>query len=187
MPQTNTETAHSKVDQGLKIAIGALLAALGFVIVWSMQEHIVGVGDSAPSFTVTTDSGARISPRDFGGKLLVLNFWATWCAPCVQEAPSLSEFSKQMAGSGVVVLAISVDRNEPLYQNFLKRFQIAYQTARDPGENINTKYGTYKFPETYLIDRSGKVVQKYIGLPERDGHAIRWTDPQLMGYVRSLL
>jgi cytochrome c biogenesis protein CcmG/thiol:disulfide interchange protein DsbE len=103
---------HSKVDLIIKGTIGALLVALGFVVVWSMQEHIVGVGDTAPNFTLTTSAGDQVTPRNFGGKVLVLNFWASWCAPCVEEAPSLNEFAKTFKNSGVVVLGVSVDRNE---------------------------------------------------------------------------
>src|ERR1700730_18315962 len=95
---------NSKVDQAIKIGIGALTLALAFIIVYTMQDHIVQEGDRAPNFTITTDSGKQISPRDFGGKVLVLNFWASWCGPCVQEAPSLSEVQKQLASSGGVVL-----------------------------------------------------------------------------------
>src|ERR1700694_5229076 len=122
---------HSKVDQGIKIGIGVLTLALAFIIVYTMQDHIVQEGDRAPNFTITTDSGKQISPRDFGGKGLVLNFWARWCVPCVQEAPSLTEFQKMLASSGVVVLGISVDRRPDLYANFIKRFQLPFPTARD--------------------------------------------------------
>jgi len=178
---------HSKVDQGLKIAIVALLAALGFVIVYTMKPHITETGDTAPPFSVTTDRGAVLTPKDFGGKVLVLNFWASWCAPCVQEAPSLNEFQKMLASSGVVVLGISIDRNPDQYQKFIKRFDVAFQTALDPDEDINYRYGTYQFPESYIINREGKVVRKFAGLPERDGQVIPWTDPELVGFVKSQL
>jgi cytochrome c biogenesis protein CcmG, thiol:disulfide interchange protein DsbE len=178
---------HSKVDQAIKIGIGALTLALAFVIVYTIQDHVVNEGDRAPNFTVMSDSGKQISPRDFGGKVLVVNFWATWCTPCVQEAPSLNEFQKRLGPSGVVVLGVSVDRNEKLYREFIKRFRLSFQTSRDPEENVSALYGTSKFPESYIIDRSGKVVRKYAGLPERNGQAIPWTDPELVGYVKSLL
>jgi cytochrome c biogenesis protein CcmG/thiol:disulfide interchange protein DsbE len=178
---------HSKVDLIIKGTIAALLVTLGGVVVWSMQEHIVSVGDTAPNFTITTTAGDQVTPRNFGGKVLVLNFWASWCAPCVQEAPSLNEFAKTLKDSGVVVLGVSVDRNEQLYQNFVKHFGLAYPLARDPEENLSYRYGTYKIPESYIIDRNGKVVRKYAGLPERDGQAISWMDPELVGYVKSLL
>jgi cytochrome c biogenesis protein CcmG/thiol:disulfide interchange protein DsbE len=155
---------------------------LGWVIYNTMDEHIAGIGETAPGFSVTTDSGVKITPASFGGRVLLLNFWATWCAPCVQEVPSLNELQKQLAQSGVVVLGVSVDRNEKVYKNFLKRFNISFQTMRDPAEDISAKYGTYKFPETYIIDKNGKILQKFIGPPEKG-----WTDPEIVNYVKSLL
>lgn len=170
------------VDLIIKIAIGGLLAVLAFVIVNTMEEHITAAGDTAPKFLVTTDSGTKISPKDFGGKVLLLNFWATWCGTCVEEVPSLNGLQKQLAGSGLVVLGVSVDRNEAAYKKFLKRFNIAFQSVRDPEEDISASYGTYKIPETYLIDSNGKVLQKYIGPPQRG-----WTDPEIVNYLKSLL
>ena len=106
-----------QTDRLLKAAIGVLLIAMVFVIYDSMREKVVGVGDTAPGFTITTDNGRTISASDFGGKLLVLNFWATWCPPCVEEMPSLDRFQKTFADKGVVVLGISVDKNEKVYKS----------------------------------------------------------------------
>ncbi len=178
---------HSKVDLALKGAIAGLLVALAAVIVWSMQQHIVQVGDQAKNFTLTTDNGKQVSLKQYSGKVVVLNFWAAWCPPCVQEAPSLNEFAKTLESSGVVVLGVSVDRNPQMYDKFLKRFQIIYPTVRDPDETASYMYGTYQFPESYIIDRKGRVVKKFAGLPDWDGQTVPWTDPQLMSYVRSLL
>jgi cytochrome c biogenesis protein CcmG/thiol:disulfide interchange protein DsbE len=184
---THSKANSGKMDLAIKGAIGALLVALGFVIVWSIEEHIVGAGDPAPNFTIATTAGDTMTPRNFGGKVLVLNFWASWCAPCVEEAPSLNEFAKTFKDQGVVVLGVSVDRNEQFFQNFVKRFHVSYPVARDPQQNLSYRYGTYKIPESYIIDRHGTVVRKYAGLPERDGQAISWMDPELVGFVRSLL
>jgi peroxiredoxin len=178
---------HSKVDQALKIGVAAGLAALGFLIVNTMSEHVVQVGDRAPNFSVTTDNGKRISLRDFGGKVLVVNFWASWCGPCIEEAPSLNEFAKMMEDKGVVVLGINVDQNEKQYEGFVKHFGLAFPNARDPQESISYRFGTFKFPESYIIDRSGKVVQKFAGLPDRQGRWIPWTDPELVNSVKALL
>jgi cytochrome c biogenesis protein CcmG/thiol:disulfide interchange protein DsbE len=178
---------QNKLDLAIKAATGVLLVVLAFVIVYSMQDHVVGVGDSAPSFRVKTDSGAVMTPKDFGGKVLILNFWASWCTPCVQEIPSLNQIQKTFASQGLVVLGVSVDSKDELYRNMLHRFQITFQTVRDPEENINYKYGTYKVPESYIIDRNGKVLQKYAGLPDVNGEWKLWTDPEIVSYVRSLL
>jgi peroxiredoxin len=140
----------------------------------------VEAGDKAPSFSITANNGQKLSQRDFGGKLLVLNFWATWCPPCVEEMPSLNQFAQAMAPSGVVVLGVSIDKNERLYREFLQRQQLQFKVARDPEENISSSYGTFKWPETYVIDRQGKVVQKYVG-PRN------WTDPEIVNSIRALL
>ncbi len=169
-----------KIDQLLRAAIGLLLVALVWVIFSSIHETIVSVGDTAPDFTITTDSGRTISTSSFGGKLLVLNFWATWCAPCVQELPSLDQFQRNLAGSGVVVLGISVDKDEKAYRDFLSKAKVSFLTARDPSNKINAEFGTFKYPETYIIDAEGKVVQKIIGQEN-------WTDERMLNYVKSLL
>jgi cytochrome c biogenesis protein CcmG, thiol:disulfide interchange protein DsbE len=169
-----------KLDIALKAGIGVLLAALAVVIVFTLLDHhITDVGDTAPAFSIVTDQGRRITPTDFGGRVLVLNFWATWCAPCVEEVPSLSEFQKRMAASGVVVVGVSVDKNPKLYGEFLKRFGPTFQTARDPDEGIPNNYGTYRYPETYVIDHNGKVVQKVIG-------SRNWMDPDNISSIQSL-
>jgi cytochrome c biogenesis protein CcmG, thiol:disulfide interchange protein DsbE len=178
---------QSKIDLYIKVVIGALLALLAWLIVDTMQEHIVVAGDTAPNFKLTADNGRQFTPRDFGGKVLVLNFWASWCPPCVQEIPSLNEFQKMFAADGVVVLGVSVDHNEKNYRTMVKNFKIVFPTVRDPEENVSYKYGTYKVPESYIIDRNGKVVRKFIGLPEQDGVAKLWTAPEIVGLVKSLL
>src|SRR6476659_3866400 len=122
----------SKTDRILLGILAVLFAGFLYTIRNSFEQRIVEKGDSAPGFSVTTDSGKRISRSDFGGKLLVLNFWATWCPPCVEELPSLSRFAAQMAPSGVVVLAISVDKDAKVYREFLARHRPAFLTARDP-------------------------------------------------------
>ncbi len=170
----------NRAERYIRISIAVLLAVLGAVIADGFQEHVVNVGDKAPDFRITTDSGRTVTRSDFGGKLLVLNFWATWCPPCVDEMPSLDEFQKQLAPDGVVVLGVSVDTSERDYRAFLDKAKVSFLTARDPSAGISGEYGTFKFPETYIIDSRGRVVQKHIG-PEV------WTTQSLIQGVRSLL
>jgi len=169
-----------KTERVLQILIGVLLAAVSYVIYESLQERIVNVGDAAPDFAVVADSGRKISRADFGGRLLVLNFWATWCPPCIEEMPSLDELQRRLGPSGLVVVGVSVDKSEKAYRNFLQRAKVSFQTARDPEAGISAEYGTFKYPETYLIDTNGKVLQKHIG-PKL------WTDEKLVSDIRSLL
>lgn len=162
------------------LGIAVALVGLAYVIADGIREKVINVGDRAPDFRITADNGRTITRSDFGGKLLVLNFWATWCPPCVQELPSLNEFQQQLAGSGVVVVGVSVDTSAQEYRAFLDKTKVAFLTARDPAADISGRYGTFKFPETYVIDSSGRVRQKHIG-PEN------WSSESLIQSVRALL
>src|SRR5437868_15341153 len=132
----------------------------------------------APDFTVQ-DAGRRISLHDFRGKVLVLNFWATWCPPCVDEMPSLVQMQQRMKGKGVEVLAVSVDVDQSAYQHFLKAYNVDLLTVRDPDHKSNNLYGTFKFPETYIIDRQGILRRKFVG-------PIDCGQPEIVDYLSTL-
>jgi len=169
------------IDWVMRGALAVLLIAFVFVVgsaVYVRPIHVVVAGEQAPPFTVTADNGQTVSTPGFGGKLLVVNFWATWCPPCVEETPSMSQFAKDYAGRGVVVLAISVDANEGAYKAFLAKYRPAFLTVRE--SLIHRSYGTFMYPETYIIDASGKVVQKI-------AEGADWSNKDLRAYVDSLL
>lgn len=166
-----------RTDTILKSALGILVASLILVTVSTLEQRIVQAGETAPAFTITTDGGQSVSVNSFGGKLLILNFWATWCPPCVQEMPSLVEFAEKMKAKGVVVLGVSVDKNEKTYKQFLQSARVTFVTARDPEANISSSYGTFKYPETYVIDQKGNVLEKFIG-PEN------WSDPKVLERIQ---
>ncbi len=156
------------------IALSTLILSYG--IYDAVRDKTVNVGDRAPSFRVATTSGATIGNSSFGGDLLLVNFWATWCAPCIQEMPSLEQFHKNYAQRGVVVLGVNVDRSEQTYQQFLQRSGITFPNTFDPAADLSARFGTYKFPETYLINRDGRVLEKFIG-PET------WTSPEVIARI----
>jgi cytochrome c biogenesis protein CcmG/thiol:disulfide interchange protein DsbE len=167
-----------KTETILRAAIGLLVVALVFVIYAGIHERIVVAGDTAPEFTLAADNGRTVSVPSFGGKLLILNFWASWCTPCVQETPSLSRFAQAYAAKGVVVMGVSVDKDEKAYRAFLQRFNPAFLTARD--SKIHEDYGTFMYPETYIIDAKGRVLKK-LAEPED------WMAPRITQYIDSLL
>ncbi len=172
--------SHLKPDRILQGLFALLFLGFSALLYNTIHEHTVNVGDSAPSFSITSDSGQTISPAKFGGKVLVVNFWATWCAPCVQEIPSLNLLQTRFRDRGLVVLGISVDKDEAAYKRFVNRFRLSFLTARDPEQKINSDYGSVQFPETYIINAEGKVVNKIIG-------EANWTDDKMVNYVQSLL
>jgi len=167
-----------KIDRFLRLGIVALAGLFVFVIYAAIHERVVVAGDSAPDFTITAENGRAVSVPNFGGKLLVLNFWATWCPPCVEETPSLSKFAQDYASKGVVVLGVSVDKDETAYKRFLQKFQPEFLAARDL--KLHEDYGTNIYPESYIIDAKGKVVLKIADFAD-------WNDPKLRQYIDSLL
>ncbi len=132
-------------------------------------------GQPAPAFAVVTDNGKRITETNFGGKLLVLNFWHTSCAPCVKELPSLTAFAREFAKQGVVVVAVSADEDAAKYRKFLRRHKVNLQTTRDPDLQLSKSYGSEKFPETFLV-QDGVIIRKVIG--PRD-----WMDREMRSFV----
>jgi cytochrome c biogenesis protein CcmG, thiol:disulfide interchange protein DsbE len=140
----------------------------------------------APDFTIK-DSERKVSLNQLRGKIVVLNFWATWCPPCVEEMPSLVALQKKFQGTDVTVLAVSVDDDADDYHKFLKDHSIDLLTVREAGQKTNTgvvapvssRYGTFKVPETYIIDRNGIIRRKFIG-------AIDWNQQEIVEYLSRL-
>ncbi len=168
----------SKTDRLLRGGIVLLSAVLVFFIYSGIHERVVVAGDSAPEFTIHADNGRTVTLPNFGGKLLVLNFWATWCPPCVQETPSLSAFAAAYAAKGVVVLGVSVDKDEKAYNAFLRKFRPNFLTAREM--QLHEDYGTFMYPETYIIDAKGKVLHKL-------AEPADWMDPRMTQLIDGLL
>jgi peroxiredoxin len=168
----------SNTDRLLRGGIVLLAAVLVFFIYSGIHERVVVAGDTAPDFTITADNGQTVSLPDFKGKLLVLNFWASWCPPCVQETPSLSQFAATYAPKGVVVLGISVDKDEKAYRSFIQKFKPNFLTARE--FQIHEDYGTFMYPETYIINSKGKVLHKL-------AEPVEWMDPRMTQLIDSLL
>ena len=171
---------RSLTDKILLAVVVVLAAALVYAVYGTLEAPVVNAGDWAPDFKVVTEQGQTLTPSNFPGKLMVLNFWASWCAPCVEETPSLNQFARVMAPQGVVVLGVSVDKNEKLYKQFLQRFQIDFKTSRDPNADIPSMYGTFQFPDSYIIDPKGHVVEKII-------NAQNWMDPQFIAHIQKML
>jgi peroxiredoxin len=168
------------LDRILIVAMLLLSAGLVWVVYPTLEVHITKAGDTAPDFTIVTEQGKTVTRSDFGGKVLVLNFWASWCATCLDELPSMNEFAREYKSQGVVVLGVSIDKNEKLYKKFITDMHVTYDTARDPEAAISSSYGTFQLPETYVIDRSGKVVEKA-------DNAFNWMDPQFLARVKGML
>ena len=143
---------------------------------------IVQEGDRAPEFTLPSPDGRRVSLSQFRGKVVMVHFWATWCPPCVEEMPMLQKLYDSLKGGDFELLAVSVDEGGPeVVMRFMRRNGLSLPLLFDPDKTVaSLRYGTFKFPETYVIDRDGIVRRKIIG--SRD-----WTLPVNVDPLRALL
>jgi cytochrome c biogenesis protein CcmG, thiol:disulfide interchange protein DsbE len=135
------------------------------------------LGTPAPTFSVT-DSGKTVRLVDYRGRIVVLNFWATWCAPCIEELPTLVALANR--DPQITVIAISTDDDAGAYATFLTTHPMpGVVVIRDGAQQSNTLYGSVRFPESYVIDRQGTLRRKFIG-PQV------WTSPELADYLGKL-
>jgi len=122
------------------------------------------IGKPAPDFSLTDMQGQRVTLAQFHGKVVILNFWATWCPPCREEMPSMERLSQQFKDQGLVILAVNIEQNGyPAVSSFLKRTPYSFPILLDINAAVQNLYQIYRFPESFLIDRNGNVVDKIIG------------------------
>ncbi len=158
----------------IPIVIGLLAALMGCY----SGSHPARIGSNAPDFTLQ-DSDHKVTLSQFRGQVVVLNFWATWCPPCIEETPSLVRMQTRLKDKGVVVLAVSIDADDAAYHKFLKEYSVNMVTVRDEAKKASSLYGTFGWPETFVIDRNGVIRRKFIG-------AVDWTSPEVTDYLSKL-
>lgn len=167
-----------------KIMTGVTLGAVaGLLTIFAAPSYNHGeasvAGSRAKPFSFELD-GKQMQLSDYRGRVVVLNFWASWCPPCVDETPSLIALQKEIAPKNATVLGISIDDDAQAYQQFLQARGINFPTFRDPSEKIAAEYGTHMWPETYVIGRDGRILRKFIS--EQD-----WTSSEMTAYISSIL
>jgi len=126
----------------------------------------------APDFQVRTPDGSTLRLGDFKGKVVFLNFWATWCEPCREEMPSMERLHRAYKDRGLVVLAISLDlQGASVVRPFVKKFALTFPIGLDPKMAVRETYGVWAVPSTFLIDRRGKRVLFANGARDWDSKA----------------
>lgn len=136
----------------------------GFWLVFKDYKKSPQRGKEAPEFSLPDRSGKLRSLKDYRGKVVLLNFWATWCGPCVSEMDSLERLYQKFKGRNFEVIGVSLDeRGFPAIDEFQRKIPVHFTLLLDANYSVAEKYGTYRVPETYLIDPQGKVIQKIVG------------------------
>jgi len=167
---------------------GALAFGIGIIVVFAMPSYRQGeasiAGKTAKDFGLEL-AGNPSHLSNLRGKVVVLNFWASWCPPCVAEAPSLNRLHKYIESRNGLVLGVAADEDHYAFSKFIIDQGVTFLTYRDPGTKehnspIALSYGTSMIPETYVIDRHGKIARKIIG-PQI------WDSPEMRAYFDALL
>ena len=165
--------------------VAALFAAAVGVWVAFFQppsRPTLRVGETAPDFALPLLGGGEVALDSLRGKVLFVNFWATWCTPCRMEAPSLQRLYATLKGDGFEVLGITIDKADDgeALQRFKSDFSLGFPIPLDPTKRVYDAYRVGGVPETYLVDGDGKILEHFIG-PQN------WDDPRYVRAIRRAL
>jgi peroxiredoxin len=169
----------SKTNAVKAAVLIVILGGAAYFALRQRQARPVAIGDSAPDFSVPALPSGSLDLKTYRRQIVVLHFWATWCPPCVEETPSLEQFAEKMRDRGVIVLSVSVDQNQEALQDYVQKNHISYLVGRDPDQALAARYGTFQFPETYILDHRGLVAEKVVG-------ATDWEDARIQNFVLDL-
>jgi thiol-disulfide isomerase/thioredoxin len=141
------------------------------------KEKPALVGNPAPNFTVTDLGGREVKLADLRGKVVVLNFWATWCPPCREEIPSMMRLNQAMAGRPFQMLAVSIDEGgKAAVEGYFKQSGTSLPAFLDTDHSVGKLYGLTGVPETFVIDKKGVILKKIVG-------PMDWSAPEVFSFL----
>jgi len=144
------------------------------------QPGVIEVGQQVPQFSVKDETGREVKLTDYRGKLVFLNFWATSCEECIDEMPEMELMNRAFKERKFQMLAVSVDTDWDTVRKFRTDYNLTLPAFLDPGHEVSNLYKVSKYPETFLIDAKGSLIQHIIG-PER------WADPHILDHLDSMI
>jgi peroxiredoxin len=171
------------------ILIVLIMVGVGILILLQTKESsfnlsgrpLMGKGVTAPNFTLPDLSGKMVSLADYKGKVVLLNIWATWCRPCVEEMPSMEKLYQELKDEDFEILAVSVDvSGAKAVIPFMKKHKLSFPALADTKGTIKSLYQTTGVPESFIIDKDGIIAEKIIG--PRD-----WATPDAIRFFRNLI
>jgi peroxiredoxin len=169
-------------------AILIFLAVSGLLILFSLKQNNsylkfspLKIGLPAPDFMFPGLDGKMVRLSDYPGHVVLVNVWATWCPPCVDEMPSMERLYREFKGEKFEILAVSIDAlGEKVVAPFMKKYNLSFPALMDPDGTIKTLYHTTGVPESFIVDQEGILIKQIIG--PRD-----WAKPEIIGFFRNLL
>ena len=170
-----------RVLRTLLIVAGAVAAGFGYARLMGPNRPAPAVGSPAPALRLPALGGGEHELAAERGRLVVLNFWASWCPPCVAELPSLERLERALADEGLSVVTLATDEDAAALRRFVEDQRLALRVLLDPGgREAASAYGVGGYPETFVIDRAGRVLQHVPGPAE-------WDSPEWQSRLRGLL
>jgi len=156
------------------------LAAQG--INYKLVPNLQPMSDSAPTpdFTLPDPTGKKVSLKDFRGKLVMLNFWASWCAPCREEMPTMERLYQEFKSKGFVIVAVDVKDKRTDALAFIKELKLTFPVVFDPDGQVGLLYGAWGLPATYLIGLRGEGLARMWGPAD-------WYSPGARALIKALL
>jgi thiol-disulfide isomerase/thioredoxin len=161
------------------LVVGALLAAFVSRVNGAELKRWQGK-PVAPAIDLMTADGRPLSLQALRGKVVLVNFWATWCEPCIREMPSLQQLRDQLQADGFEVLAVNYQEGPARINSFIEKLQLSLPVVRDTDGSVARAWGARVFPANYLVDRAGNIRHSMSG-------AADWTSPSLVSTIRTLL
>ena len=157
---------------------GSAAQAINYKLVPNLQQ----MNDSSPTpdFTLPDAAGKKLSLKDFRGKLVMLNFWATWCVPCREEMPQMERLYQEFNNKGFVIVAVDVKDKKTDALAFIKELKLTYPVVFDPEGEVGLLYGAWGLPATYLIGRKGEGLARMWGPAD-------WYSPGARALIQALL
>jgi peroxiredoxin len=167
--------------RSLILVVVILLVGLAVYITTNLPTtRSVAAGDAAPDFLLEDTAGNQVSLAALRGKVVLVNFWATWCPPCRDEMPAMERLNEVMAGDDFVMLAINTEeKGRTIVPEFLKKTPYTFRILFDDKQVVQQQYGVYKFPESFVIRKDGTIDQKIIG-------PLDWSSTKTIAYFKGL-
>lgn len=144
---------------------------------WEVDEL---VGQNAPGFTLKDLNDRDVSLEDFRGKVVFINFWATWCPPCKEEIPVINQLYEKYMGKDFVILGISTDDSKKDVARFVEKYKVKFMILHDQDAKIMRKYKGFSLPVSYLIDRQGRITDRFLGAQD-------WIDENFLQKIDDLI
>ena len=164
----------------LPLSANAQISQETAALLRNARIQVLNQPEAPQEFTLSLLNGGNASLSDYKGKVVILNFWATWCPPCRAEMPSMEALYQRFNGQGLEILAVDIGENANTVRQFIQNNKYTFPVLLDSNSRISRIYGVEAIPTSYILDREGKIAARVVG-------SISWDTPQAVAAFQALL